>query len=550
MERPRSSPAWLEALFQEILPERSALLRLLRPPVPDHALGELRALEDWRWLPVILPLAFVGREEVAAVARSVIERLLPSVLLTRLPWLDKAVRREHGAGPWNPRFHPGWSELRPEHLRHLAAKLGPATLTLTTFHPDGWVRAAALSELQGRFPEAALPFLVLRLTDWVPPVRSQASRACEESILAGNERAWTRGLALLELLERTARARSPDLRARAHGLLATEQGRVSLREALGSTDTLVRAFAFRELLAGPERGAGLVSAALQDADPRINRLGAAELTPTRFTPDLVPALRVGLHARQSFVRRECLDRHAEVDGVDAGPEILDGLRDRTGLVRGVAQYHATRLGVVQDLPAFYVGLLGDPSVAVVEVAISSLAELGRRDVWSRVEPFLWARVARLRRAALRAGVELEAGGMTRWLWDALVEPQPRLGRVARDLLARQPLGPKDTARAVRIATAARRPEVARANALRLLECAGKWEQAICWVRIARRSVGPIHELSLEELGRWNRTFNRSFVRPTPQDLTALSEELALAKQSLPSRLHRELVLALAPWLGD
>lgn len=550
MERPRSSPSWLEALFRESLPKHTGLgRRLLRPRGLDGALEELQALADWRRLPAVLPLAFAGREDVAAVARGVLERLLAAVPLMRLPWLDKAVRREEASGPWNPRYLPDWVELRPEHVAERAAVLGSAALALCTFHRSGWVRAAALAELQGRFPEMALPFLVLRLSDWVPAVHSQAGRACAESVVAGNERAWTRVMPLLELLERTARARSPELTARVHGLLATEPGRAALREALGSNDALARAFAFRELLAGPERGAGLVSAALRDPDPRINRLGAAALAPARFTRDLLPALRVGLRARPPFVRRECLDRLVENTGVEAAPEILDGLRDRTALVRGVAQFHATRLGVVKDLPSFYVALLGEPSTAVVEVAISSLSELGSRQAWSRVQPFLWARAGRLRRAALRAGVELEPGGMARWLWSALVEGQPSVARLARALLARQPLVSEDTARAVRIATGARRPEVARANAVRLLERTGKWEQVVSWLRIARRTDGPIRALSLEELVWWNRTFNRSFVRPRPEDLTTLSEELTLAQQSLPPSLHGEITLALNAWVG-
>ncbi|HZW88647.1 MAG TPA: hypothetical protein VFF12_06170, partial [Myxococcaceae bacterium] len=145
-----------------------------RAPKVESTLGLLRAAEDWRRIPRILPLAFSPDAEVAGAAAAVLQRLLAAVPASRLPWLEKAVRRDQAVGWWNDRYEPAWSELRPETISTGAAALGPAVVSLCTFHPSGWVRAEALAVLQRRFAGDALPFFILRLSDWVPVIRSEA----------------------------------------------------------------------------------------------------------------------------------------------------------------------------------------------------------------------------------------------------------------------------------------------------------------------------------------------------------------------------------------
>ncbi|HEY1908509.1 MAG TPA: hypothetical protein VGG91_20835 [Myxococcaceae bacterium] len=537
--------SWLKGLLRPAQPggDRS------RTPAAEAArsLAELLRVEDWRRIPRLVAFAFSPDPEVAATAAAALERLLAAVPLSSLPWLEKAVRRDQAVGWWNDRYEPAWRKLDPETLAAIGPALGPAVVSLCTFHPSGWVRAEGLAVLQTRFAPSALPFFVLRLSDWVPAIRSEAARWCEETLAPGHEAAWVRGLPLLDLVERSVRARSPGLRNGAMALFGTPAGRVALAAALTDPDILVRAFVFRRMFEAEPRSAEVLPAALRDRDLRIARLGAEELSPARFTPALAPALRAGLRSRLAYARRQCLDRLAETEGDGARAEILAGLRDRSGLVRGVAQFHAARLGLVPDLEAFHVGLLDGGPPSLVEVAISGLAELRRRAAWPRIEPFLRASSGRLRSAALRAGMELSPATMEPALWEALSSSFRSVSRLARALLASRPWADGSTRRALELATSTGEPDFVRLNAVRLLDAAPKWDQAIAWLQILARAGGPVSAQSLEQLVRWNRLFSRSSVRPTSEEMDAFEKALAAAEGLLPGGLRRQLELALIAW---
>jgi hypothetical protein len=545
VERPRGLLSWLDALLGRARPRPDGS----GTPAAEDAgsLAELARLEDWRCIPPLVVLPFSPDAEVAAAAAATLQRLLATVPLSGLPWLEKAVRRERAVGWWNSRYEPAWSELRPETVSTTVAGLGPAVVSLCTFHPSGWVRLEALSVLRTRFAPSALPFFILRLSDWVPVIRSEATRWCEETLATGHETAWVRGLPLLDLVERSARARSPALRNGAMALLGTPAGRVALTAALTDPDILVRAFAFRRMFEGEPHSAEVLAAALRDQEPRIARLGADELSPTRFDSTLAPALRAGLRSRLAYARRQSLDRLAEVEGASASAEILAGLRDRSGLVRGVAQFHAARLKLVPDLEAFYLARLdGDPLVSA-EAAICGLAELGGRTAWPRIERFLRASSGRLRSAALRAGVELSPATMEPTLWEALSSPFRSVSRLARALLAHRPWAGGSTRRALELATSTGEPDFVRLNAVRLLDAAPKWERAIAWLQLLPATAGPVRAQSLEQLVRWNRLFSQSSVRPTPEEMAAFEKALAATEGVLPEGLRRQLEFALVAW---
>jgi hypothetical protein len=330
-------------------------------------------------------------------------------------------------------------------------------------------------------------------------------------------------------------------------LLETPAGRGALTGALTDPDVLVRAFAFHRMLEGERRAAEVLSAALRDPDPRIARLGADELSPTRFDSSLAPALRAGLRSRLAYARRQSLDRLAEVEGNGASEEILAGLRDRSGMVRGVAQFHAARLELVPDLEGFYLALLDGGPPVWAEAAISGLAELRRRTAWPRIEPFLRASSGRLRSAALRAGMELSPATMEPALWEALSSPFRSVSRLARALLGHCPWAGGSTRRAFELATSSGEPDFARLNAVGLLEAAPKWERAIAWLEILPRTAGAIRARSLEQLVRWNRLFSRSSVRPTPEEMSAFERALAAAEGLVPGGLRRQLEFALVAW---
>ncbi|HZS37948.1 MAG TPA: hypothetical protein VFF06_14020 [Polyangia bacterium] len=86
-------------------------------------------------------------------------------------------------GEWS---HPQWHSLTPGGTRRLARLAdGWAALGMASFHSSGFVREAAVRELDtlDGSEKRELLFLVLRLNDWVAQVRKAALSAMEKRLL-------------------------------------------------------------------------------------------------------------------------------------------------------------------------------------------------------------------------------------------------------------------------------------------------------------------------------------------------------------------------------
>ena len=55
-------------------------------------------------------------------------------------------------------------------------------LGLTSFHPDGYLREKALHALAARHSGIEIPFILLRLNDWVKEIRTVAREAFDERL--------------------------------------------------------------------------------------------------------------------------------------------------------------------------------------------------------------------------------------------------------------------------------------------------------------------------------------------------------------------------------
>ena len=140
------------------------------------ALEELGNTGEPGVIPYIVPVLHGGKRDEIIVAGKVIKRLLSRIEIDTLPWLDELMRRSFYDGTWH--------RLEP---RELAKWVGPGEpgvllLQLSSMHANGFVREEAVRRL-GLFHDGSeLPYLLLRLNDWVTQVRQLAHDAIRDRI--------------------------------------------------------------------------------------------------------------------------------------------------------------------------------------------------------------------------------------------------------------------------------------------------------------------------------------------------------------------------------
>ncbi len=184
------------------LADRQVLLATLA------ALGETR---DERATPYLVMPLVADDAAVAAAAAKVLERVMPRDL-PGIALLEQKVRdlSWHGYERWWPDGRPPIQLYAEESSARLALQRGlpTAALGLLSMNANGHTRELATRALASATAAGELPFLLLRVNDWVSEVSAVARGATEQRILPENAATF---VALLPLVERLKSQRRVDV---------------------------------------------------------------------------------------------------------------------------------------------------------------------------------------------------------------------------------------------------------------------------------------------------------------------------------------------------
>ncbi len=156
------------------LPEEARKLLRQLPLPPGLTSDYLEARVTKEGVRAAVPYAgwllFGRRREVNQSAEQLLALLLQSLRSSELPALDDQMR---GYGPW----WASWDRIEPADVRRLKQTASTwATLAVLSMHRSGYVREAALRRLAETNDGTELPYLFIRLNDWVAEIRVSQNR--------------------------------------------------------------------------------------------------------------------------------------------------------------------------------------------------------------------------------------------------------------------------------------------------------------------------------------------------------------------------------------
>ena len=503
-----------------------------------RVLRQLKELGEPAAIPWILPIAVSGTAQTRPEALSAIESLTGKLQPRDVIWLDEHVRR------WTPEaYYPSaWHGITAVDLcRGIFGRT--ELLALASCHTNGYVRMAALSRLGAiGIGEATLPFLIIRLNDWVPAVRGTADllfrRACRK-LDAGRLvpslvlLPWMRQAGLRKDLGEAVTLFTEALDGR-HAAFARHM-------AVLSTDREVRREGYRALVRTGETDNEILGAALTDTDPLI----AEEL--------LEAALSVGSGSRSELCGMALNSPHGSIRaralrefGIDAARDSGEFsprlLFDRSASVREAARH------VFRDLSsetALELGLAAIQRGPAREraAALLGLAELGTRagDIESVIRAHRSDESARVRANVLRSIVHLHGKLSAAEVVAALRDRSPRVARTAARLsVGLTNIPPDDLWDAVVSSTAG----YTRRFSFVILCRQGKWSGLQYILRARRLPDIEVRRLAEIEMRRWFSRVNRSFVQPTESQRTAILAELRRQEAELDGWMLEMIEFAL------
>jgi HEAT repeat protein len=495
-------------------PSRSARerLRAIGAADPDQAAALLRALaQDGEPALVagLLPHVLHREPQVGVAARDAARALLQRAAPTDLLALEQQLRGRsdawwHGAG--------AWSELRPVELPALSTQPGGEVLVvLASCHHSGFVREAAVRLLSTTQDGSEVPWLLLRLNDWVGPVRFLAHGALVARLRPDCAPAFAAHLPLVEQLAVYRRHDHAAILGRITALLRHPACRPALLDGLRAPDRRVRRGLYR--LATEAEGIdlrALLLQALRDDDLPI-RLWAARTARARlYGRALAEALGQARRDRSVPVRREAVSAF-----LDDFPELREVLLDPCSSIREMARFYIRKKAHLDFAALYRDEIAGDTGRRWI--ALQALGEVGGKDDAQAALPYAGPEhPVRVRKAALQALGRLSGEAHLPLLLAALADAHRGVSRVARDAL--RPHLPGVVVDGLQALTGAGHLPHVRLHALWLLArspVAGRWRRLAALLRACEDADAEVAKLARTELARWLGA--ASYLPPTPAE---------------------------------
>ncbi len=489
-------------------------------------LEELERSGEYPAVPFILDLCFRAHRAIAAAAARAVTRLLEGIPPLEFVYLDEAVREmaSYSSSPLGTKSLKagdlGQIDLEERHL--------PGLLGLTSSHPDGHVREETLRALALRRGGAELPFLLLRLNDWVREIRAVARQAVRDRLRPDYARHFVVNLSLVDRLLECGRDRHEHVVREVHTLLASPEASGALRIGCTSEDRAVRRACY--LLAVEHRLVDFCRDGLDEADVLVRLRCAGVLLrelPATELPALVDRLAVD---RFMPIRREVLRTVLERCPESADERLRLALGDENIAIREFAAYYLRKRTEI-DIADLYRHQLAEASGRRLAATILGIGEHGQREDARLVAGFYDTGSPRIKRAVLRALLRLDRDGQADFFTRALLSDLPGVSREARDILRRR----RSLAKPATLGRALAESSLAhvRKNVFLVLAEVDKYD-GLYYALLAARDADEASEF----LARWVSRYNRSYVRPTEDQLERL--ETALSESRLPARLVSQL----------
>jgi hypothetical protein len=392
-------------------------------------LAELASQNDWRVVPDVLNILAWGEPEVVAAAERALASLERCVPIAGLPRLETTVR-DATCGSW------AWHNLSETAMR--SHHWQPASLALFTMHPSGYIRQPGLEWLDASGSDRALPYLLLRLNDWVEPVRRSAEAAVRRRLVPDRLAEWTACLVLIGALERRGRTDHSWLVAEVGSLLRQPAARATLKAQAQSSDRLVARAAFGIALGlAPGEAAPFLDEALSHSDPAIRVYAARQIRALRGLPDRDRMIQRMSQDRFMPVRREALYEIAAGIATHARAWLTDALLDSHPSMRHAARAYLRLVEGEADFDArgFYLEQLKQKGPDAPATLIAALGETGRPEDADLLLPYFSHQKDRVAAAAVRAIWALDGEHRIRLLEEWLGDPRPAVGAMVARVLA-------------------------------------------------------------------------------------------------------------------
>jgi HEAT repeat protein len=508
------------------------------PPLSEFE--EIAKSGDALAIPDLTPFLLHRRNDLSDSAARTIACLIGNLSSEDFASLDEACRNEWS---YDSSSLSAWRGLKPDAVKAFWRLPSPAAiLGVASFHGSGFVREAAVKELANIFDGPELPFLLVRLNDWVEPVRESAATAVRRRIRPDYASHFFRHLRLVLRLQSCGRAQHQQILAEITALFANPVATPFLREGMQSGDRWLRRESFRIALAADTAQKPALLHEMVVANDPILRLWAVRNVLVRLIDsDLRAVLPTLIQDRFTPVRCEGLNLLARRFPREASNELVQALFDGHASVRALARYWIRTHEPRFDFGSVYRQAINDRSTAKQRAAILGLGETGAPVDTAVVLPFLRVPLVSTRKAAIRALAALNVDHCIDELVGCLRDQHPGISNEAARALTKRANSLVD--RLQPLFTSEPHLHV-RKNVFRLLALQPFWTRGAFLFEMLRDPHEPIVAQARRTLVDWMNRSRSMATAPASAELRQLRQAISNSAASLPVEQLTEIEFCL------
>ncbi|WCT57412.1 hypothetical protein PQ456_07875 [Paenibacillus kyungheensis] len=455
-------------------------------------------------IPYLKSFLFSERADIVMAAENAISDLLLKCPVSELIWLSERCRE---ILPFHYQQRgKAWIELRPETVLHWSNDIHPIQIIMASFHWDGYVREVAVQRLSQFQNGSEIPWLLIRLNDWVSPIRFKAYRALKQKIHIRNTEYFIQSIWLVQRLVGRGKEHHELLNTQIQQLIAQPEARPALEHYMHSTDVYIRQFCYNMMLKteAADRYA-LFTSALQD-HALVIRLWAARQIDQAIEVDKDSSEKISnqwldivymmLADHFPALRRLALDILSYHFPMQAETALIDGLMSHNLTIRETARRHLPKINPIPYVE-YYLDQIWNGNESSLAVAIAGLGETGTAEDAEVIAEYKDHTQIKVRKAVLTALGKLKPTAYMDVFSQALVDSQPGISKIAKQTLI-QYTYMLDRERLIQLVLNCPLSHISR-NALRILFAFDSWQSLDSLLRILVQTEHRIVEHTVNHL---------------------------------------------------
>jgi len=387
---------------------------------------ELQHEGNVRVIPFLLPFVFHQNASIAEMTKRTIHYILAQSACKQWIELEQLIKEMNFYHKWSQT----WDHLLPSHLSafEIDTPVDATILGLCSFHRNGYVREEAVRMLSAQPQGQAIPFLLLRLNDYIKTTKKQALCGLRDNLQAELSPYFVDAIYLVEHLRNYPNVTDKMIIDEIEMLLQSRACQTAVHNGTYHEDRFTRRFCFRLFLQHHQYDNEFLTRALQNTDALI-ALGAGETILNHYDQSFVRTWIKSLSVHRYMpLRRKTLHAIMERFPDQAKAYLEHALLDRHASIREYARFYLRSVFNREDFHTFYASCLSQrPYEETSPSVILGLGETGASSCIPLIEPFLLHPKVKVRKAAVRSIGKLHSSNQTVFI-QALLDPSPSVSK--------------------------------------------------------------------------------------------------------------------------